>query len=102
MKITERQLQELIDVIFRSVAKLSRHRYFANELWTRLGKWDHNDKADIQAAFVSKCIYESIDIPLCPVGISWAVITDDKSAEEYHHQYDDLWKDYIEWCNEQR
>ena len=94
--------KELVDAMFTALAKLSRHRYFLDELWTKIGKWDHNDRADVHAAFVSKCIYERTGLPIYPMGMSWSYIGDAKHVEEYHAEYNDLWDDYIKWCNDQR
>lgn len=94
--------QELLNVVFLNLSKLSRHRYFNDELWRKLEGRKYDDKADIQAAFMSKVIYENLGIPSYPAGICWAHIGSEKSAEKYYSEYDDIWKDYIGWCIKQR
>lgn len=99
---SKKEVNDLIKATLYAVAKLSRQTYWNSMLWLRLGEWDENDKADIQNAFVLKCIYETVYIPISPAGISWGYIGDAEQALEYFAQYDRIWEDYIKWCNEQR
>lgn len=98
----EKDLQKLLDAVFKSLAKLSRHNYFNKELWRKLKNREDDDTADIQAAFVSKYIYETTGIPTAIVGLKWAEIVDSKYAQEYYAKYNDIWEDYAEWCDKQR
>lgn len=103
MKIKETKINDLLDVILNSVAKLSRHDYWDSMLWLKLGKWDKNDKADIQNAFVLKCVHDNLGVCVVPVGLCWGYLTDNEdTVERYLSKYDDIWEDYGKWCSEQR
>jgi hypothetical protein len=101
-KYSKIEVNDLINATLYAVAKLSRHKYWNRMLWLKLGEWDENDKPDVQNAFVLKCIYEETHIPISPVGMSWGYISSEELAKKYFERYDRIWKDYIEWCNEQR
>lgn len=97
----KKDLEKMLNLIYLACAKLARQRYFTDELWTKVERFDHNDKADVQAAFISRYLYEQEGIPVCPAGLMWVGINEDGYLKE-QERYEPIWQDYLKWCDTQR
>ena len=43
-----------------------------------------------------------LGIYVCPIGSSWCVPCSKEGAERYIKEYNDIWKDYVDWQWSQR
>ena len=93
--------ERLIEVMLDTVAMLSRHIYFADQLWRKLPGREDGDRATIETAFMRYRL-SGHGVYTMPVGCTWGTITSKENCEDNLEEFADIWKDYGEWCYAQR
>lgn len=93
--------ERLLHYVFDTVAMLSRHIYFADQLWRKLPGREDTDRATVETAFLRYRL-SGIDIFTMPRGCTWGAITTKENCEDNLQEFNDIWKDYGKWCYEQR
>jgi len=92
---------ELAKAVADTVATFARHKYWSEKLYRKLPSREDLDEAEIMVAAVNSKAYQ-LGIYVCPIGSSWCVPCSKEGAEKYIKEYNDIWKDYINWQWEQR
>lgn len=92
---------ELAKAVADTVATFARHNYWKDKLYQKIKGRESLDEAEILVAAVNSKAYQ-LGIYVCPVGSNWCVPCSKESAEKYIKEYDDIWKDYINWQWNQR
>lgn len=96
------KLNKAIDCAFDTVAILSRHVYFRDQMWRKLDGRSDTDRAEVENTFLTMRLMEVADTVRGHVGSSWSGCTDEKYVTEQVREFNDIWEDYGKWCYEQR